>query len=295
MNPLLVHTYTTRNVIKASSSQPCRFGCNNGTQLLDSVTKSFLSIDAWVAQELQRIVENQIPRNCYSYEALITVIEGVNQAEHYSVICARPQPAISSTLHEASQRCMNQFKSKNSDINPLAPQEEQLLQHRKRPGAETCLTSDTLAKLATINTHHVTRKNLIMAFMKLVIYCCRQCKPIHFYLQRHRKPLELMIELENMCDTYNSWSSLHGENNAAALKDSVIKIQKRLHCILFGNQIPLIDKLVCPWTLISVWVQHGKQLNHYQHEHLEKWIEFGTFCYKAAKKACGMQDAWSDY
>ncbi|OAD03219.1 hypothetical protein MUCCIDRAFT_162807 [Mucor lusitanicus CBS 277.49] len=273
------------------------FDYNNGTQLLDGVTKSFLNMDAWVAQELQRIVDNQIPRNCYSYEALIAVIEGVNQGEHCSVICARPQPANAPTLHEASQCCMNQCTSKNNNTKTLASQEEQpsVLQSKEDPSTNTKkrLTNDTLAKLATINTHHVTRKNLTMAFMKLVFYCCRQHKPIHFYLQRHRKPLELMIELENMCDTYSSWSSLHSENYTAAIKDGVIRVQQRLHCILFGEQIPLIDKLVCPWTLISVWAQHGNQLDHSHHEQLKKWIEFGVFCYRAAKKACGMNDAWT--
>ncbi|KAK4516056.1 uncharacterized protein ATC70_011017 [Mucor velutinosus] len=288
MNPLLVDTYTSKTVISALPGQSRRFDYNSGTQLLDGVTKSFLNMDAWVAQELQRIVANQIPRNCYSYEALISVIEGVDQGEHYSVICARPQPTVTSTLHEASQRCMNQFASKNSDIKPVAPQEEQqsVLQSKEHFNINTniCLTNDTLAKLATINTHHVTRKNLIMAFTKLVFYCCRQRKPIHFYLQRHRKPLELMIELENMCDTYSSWLSLQDKISSAAMKDGAIRVQQRLHCILFGKQISLIDKLVCPWTLISVWAQHGSQLSHSQHEQLKKWIEFGVFCYKTAKK-----------
>lgn len=299
MNPLLVHTYTGTTAMNALPGQPRRLDYNNSTQLLDGVTKSYLNMDAWVAQELQRIVDNQIPRNCYSYEALITVIEGVNQGERYSVICARPKPANTPTLHEASQRCMNQFTSKNNDIKTQAPQEEQqsVIQNKgnSNTNTKTCLTNDTLAKLATINTHHVTRKNLTMAFMKLVFYCYRQRKPIHFYLQRHRKPLELMIALEDMCDTYSSWRSLQDKNNTAAIKDGVIRAQQRLHCILFGEQIPLIDKLVCPWTLISVWAQHGNQLNRCQHEQFKKWMEFGVFCYRTAKKACNMNGTWTDH
>ncbi|GAN07168.1 hypothetical protein MAM1_0151c06661 [Mucor ambiguus] len=295
MNPLLVYTYTSTAAMNSLSDHSCRFDYNNGTQLLDSVTKSFLNMDAWVAQELQRIVDNQIPRNCYSYEALITVIEGVNQGESCFVICAPPQPANIPSLHEATQCCMNQLTSKNINTATLAPQEEQQSVLRSKNNSnintKTDLTNDTLAKLATINTHHVTRKNLIMAFMKLAFYCCRQRKPIHIYLQRHRKPLELMLELENMCDTYSSLSSLNDENNTHAIKDNVIRVQQRLHCILFGDQIPLIDKLVCPWTLISVWTQHGSQIDHSQHEQLKKWIEFGVFCYKAAKKACGINNA----
>ncbi|KAL9554067.1 hypothetical protein MBANPS3_002989 [Mucor bainieri] len=280
MNPLLVHTYTSTTTTNALPDEPPRFDRNNGTQLLDGVTKSFLNMDAWVAQELQRIVDNQTPRNCYSYEALITVIEGVNQGEYCSVICARPQAANTSTLHEASQCCMNQFTSKNTTTKTLAPQEEQQSvpqsKDNAKTNAKTCLTNDTLAKLATINTHHVTRKNLTMAFMKLAFYCCRQ-------------------QLENMCDTYSSWSTLHGEDNTAAIKEGFSRVQQRLHCILFGEQIPLIDKLVCPWTLISVWAQHGNQLDRSQLEQLKKWIEFGVFCYKAAKKACGMNDAWTQH
>lgn len=332
MNPLLIQTYTSANTVTNTSQhhQP-RFDYNAGVQLLDSVTKSFLDINEWVAQELQRIEENQIPRNCYSYEALITVIEGVNQVGYYSVICARHRETPS-TLHESPQCCMNHDDSNNlkpplpksaailleskntkqcTDQQDVASHHNEEMQKNTQNKDETCLTNDTLAKLATINSHHLTQKSLIMAFMKLAYYCFNKQRSIYFYLQRYRKPLELLIELENMCDTYFSWTSLVDINtNNALIINDITKIQKRLQCILFGDQIPLIDNLVCPWTLISLWARHGNQLVNYNDESNStngtfcnklsqqqqqqqysiciKWIEFGVCSYQIAKKACGI-------
>ncbi|KAI8640907.1 hypothetical protein BD408DRAFT_225375 [Parasitella parasitica] len=274
-------------------NQPRSDCSNSGTQLMDTVTMSFLDMDEWVAQELQRIIKNQVPRNCFSFEALISIIEGIYQEGHYALFYSPCSP-----LNETSQ-CMT-HNSKAPEIStalrlPQATQKPS--KDQQDDGAKElisiskkCLATNTLA----ISTHHLTQKNLIMAFMKLVFHCHKQHDPKHFYLQRYRKPLELLIELENMCETYSSWTSLTDASTAddTHVVDAgiIIRIQKRLQCILFGDQIPLVDTLVCPWTLISLWTQQGNPLNSdlQQGSSCKKWIELGVFSYKFAKKACGI-------
>ncbi|CEP15336.1 hypothetical protein [Parasitella parasitica] len=290
---------TAATTTTTSQHHQPHFTCSSsGTQLMDAVTMSFLDMDEWVAQELQRIVKNQLPRNCYSYEALITIIEGINQEGYYTVMYSPCSP-----LHKTFS-CITQSNTKVAEVDTTLklPQDAQktstdpqeVCEKKLIPSNKECRTNDTLTRLAAIGTHHLTRKNLIMAFMKLVFYYYSQHKPMNFYLQRHRKPLELLIQLENMCDTYSSWKSLAGNttvDNAPVVDTStIIQIQQRLHCILFGDQIPLVDTLVCPWTLISLYVQQGNMLegDPQQSSSGRKWIEFGVSSYQIAKKACGI-------
>ncbi|KAG2207236.1 hypothetical protein INT47_012289 [Mucor saturninus] len=113
----------------------------------------------------------------------------------------------------------------------------------------------------------LTQKNLILAFSELIQYC--QQESPQFYLFQHRQPLELLMELEKMCD----------------MNADIQTSQRRLSCILFGQNIPIINKLVSAWTIICLWARQDIVSIPQQ----EKWNIFGVYSYQIAKKACGIQ------
>lgn len=127
-------------------------------------------------------------------------------------------------------------------------------------------THDTIKN--TRNNSQLTQRNLILAFSELIHYC--QQESPQFYLFQHRQPLELLLELEKMCD------------------DMTLDIQtsqRRLSCILFGRNIPIINTLVSAWTIICLWARQDIVSIPQQ----EKWNIFGVYSYQIAKKACGIK------
>lgn len=133
---------------------------------------------------------------------------------------------------------------------------------------ESPMTKDTHdTNITTIGNNQLTQKNLILAFSELITYCKQESPQL--YLFQHRKPLELLMELEKMCD----------------MNSDIQTSQKRLSCILFGQNIPIINKLVSAWTIICLWAQQDIVSIPQQ----EKWNIFGVYSYQIAKKACGIK------
>lgn len=284
--------------------------CFSETQLLDNVTKSLVSVDEWIAQELDRISHNSSPRNCLNYEALLSVIEGFYQMDQYTPTTITYQHFTQSKAQqeqseaeEEEEEVEDQDDDEESEkegmedsvgynnifhavLSPSVLDEQQIndndLEEEKQNenGCDNENGSPKIYhnKISTANFNQLTQKNLVLAFSKLIYYC--QHESPQFYLKYHRKPLELLIELENMCDT---------TTQGIQQKDDIQSRQKRLAHILFGTNVPILNRLVDAWIIISLWVQQEiDPESPFQQQ--QKWIIFGIYSYQIAKKVCGISN-----
>lgn len=245
MNSLLLHNINSTNDTPMSYS----------TQLLDSVTKSFLGIDEWVAQELQRLSYNQIPRNCSNYETLLTIIENITLVEQY--------------ITYQSETSTNTDSYNTTTISEITEQEDN--------SEQKCITK----------RYQFSQRNLILSFIQLISYCERE--KLKVYIQHHRTLLELLIELEKMCDLFIN----HNMDRSGFLQNT-LHTQQSLSCVLFGDQVPISNVLLESWLIISTWVQQGQFLFQTSTSPIndtiqaEQWLKLGISSYQIAKRVCGL-------
>lgn len=319
MNPLIL-----QNPDKGSRHSQPQIDCYSpGGQMLDGDTHSFRQFEDWVAEQLERIGHNSLPHNCSKYEALTSIVESVSQADQYNsaTVCyslEQSSPYHGNTNYEETQDDLvihmnNEESPKNSlSLSLFSPldYDEMLVSNdmddlndpllvENDPGTEVDFPVD----LASLDVNQLTQKKLISAFVKLIDFCCHE--PMQFHLKHHRKPLELLLQLETMFELFSEWHSsmkrfvsLLGTDQQQKMKPSINTddIQTKLANILFGENIPITNKLLFSWTMISLWVNQGHQVLNTndkiklrQHQQSsEKWIRFGVSSYSIAKRTCGI-------
>lgn len=257
-------------IITEPSPQPC-YCSSEGAFLIDNVTNSIMSVNKWIAQELYRLSHNYLPRNCLNYEALLTVVEGCYQTEPYGYIAAR-------------KVCCSQSAVQQYNKNQLLS--SQILRDQKDRQSTTTTTTTT----TTISDEQLTQKNLVLAFAKIIKYCQNNTSIHQFYIEHHRKPLELLLEMEKMCQDWrrDKHISHTGANESDAIHfcNKMKNYQRSLGCILFGTNMAIAKELVGSWTIICLWDQ--QDTSSFSKE--QKWSRFGIHSYKAAKKLRGIAD-----
>lgn len=129
----------------------------------------------------------------------------------------------------------------------------------------------------TVNKGHLTQKNLIYSYVKLITYCHRGSP--QYYLHQHRRPIELLLELEKLNDLI--------ENDSYG--DDINRIKENLARIVFGKKIPISRSLVSAWSVICLWVQQGiSPVNSRKTLENDEWVCFGTTAYSVAKRLSGI-------
>lgn len=252
-------------IITKSGPQPKNYNCcysccsSEGVFLVDNVTHSIMSADKWISQELDRLSHNYLPRNCTNYEALLTVVEGCYQTEPYNNIVAQKVCCFHSNTqyYGRKQPLLSQILCDSNTSQP---------------------TSTT-----TIGDDQLTKRNLIVAFANLMKYCQSNESFHQFYIEHHRKPLELLLEMEKVCQ---AWRREKIKSNVPTNFSSEMRhYQNNLGLILFGTNMAIAKDLVGAWTIVCLWV-HQDTLSFAK---LQKWSTFGIYSYELAKKLCGIE------
>ncbi|ORZ07563.1 hypothetical protein BCR42DRAFT_425761 [Absidia repens] len=143
----------------------------------DDIEGVAIPVDEWIAKELARIKEQQEPRHCHDYEALIEVIEEISRI-----------PACMLVMKRQQNYNTDPTTSENDDNNGSAvtlPCGNVL----EQPSRSLLLSSPPISPTATSSLMIL----LDRAFVSLWKYCCDDQ-----YAPHHAFPVGLLLDIEKI-------------------------------------------------------------------------------------------------
>ncbi|KAI7861682.1 hypothetical protein BDF14DRAFT_286022 [Spinellus fusiger] len=242
------------------------------SKLCTSSSVSSVTVDTWVAYQLNKLSHSHHKKSSKDFENLINVIETINATKSVEVVphyttnrCSMPELCVESMSSTSSTCSMECSLSEDKEEAHLSLTSSLFM---LSPPSLSLSTSSLPPPLAVVDPSPISY--LALSFVHLITYC-HQYKLSRCACPYLRKPILLLETLDRI--------------STDDLKTAVPKIEdirKSLFSILFGN-MKMTRTMVPWWNTICRWAQHIQHV-----ESATMYLRRGLDAYQTAKNKCSL-------
>ncbi|KAI8885824.1 hypothetical protein K501DRAFT_331683 [Backusella circina FSU 941] len=233
-------------------------------QLKDLILGTAVGLNEWISRELKRLQENQQPRHCHDYEALMEIIEDPTRFQ----IHALPPGINIPPMQPAPHRDYYDDDGEDEYVDDDEEEEEYDDDDTDSINTTTTTTTTTSTNTNTTNNTNTTTATkpssspplwLCKVFAELLRYCKRASKQVS-------APKMLLNEFEKIRNDIKLGNTV-----------DVRLFKEKLLTILFGK-IQMPQHLVPAWKQMCEWV--------YTSMDEQSWLKLTLNAYTVAHKLC---------
>jgi hypothetical protein len=231
-------------------------------QLKDSILGIAVGLNEWIRRELKRLQENQQPRHCHDYEALMEIIEDPTRFQIHPL----PPGVNIPPMQSVPSRDYGQDDYEYVEDDDGADADDDDDDDEDEEYDDDDIDSITATNTTISNTTNTTVKPssspplwLCKAFAELLRYCKRASKQVS-------APKMLLNELEKVRNDIKLGTTV-----------DIRSFKEKLLTILFGK-IQMPQHLVPAWKQMCEWV--------YTSIDEQSWLKLTLNAYVVAQKLC---------